>query len=131
VYTCLLKFFITIRKECGDKSEFRETIGQFNQLKFMSSTWYLYLIRTAKGSLYTGITTDVERRFKQHVSGKGAKALKGKGPLKIEFSISVGDRSTALKLEYRVKQLSKANKETLIKQPKYIEQRFSELLKTA
>ncbi|MGP6213224.1 DNA damage response exodeoxyribonuclease YhbQ, partial [Escherichia coli] len=43
--------------------------------------WYLYLIRTADNKLYTGITTDVERRYQQHQSGKGAKALRGKGEL--------------------------------------------------
>ncbi len=45
--------------------------------------WYLYLIRTADNALYTGITTDVQRRYKQHQSGKGAKALRGKGELDV------------------------------------------------
>ena len=48
--------------------------------------WYLYLIRTADNKLYTGITTDVERRYQQHQSGKGAKALRGKGELTLAFS---------------------------------------------
>lgn len=78
------------------------------------STWYLYLIRTFDNRLYTGITTDVDRRFLQHQSGKGAKALRGKGELKLAFSQLVGDRSTALRLEYRIKQLSKAQKEQLV-----------------
>ena len=47
--------------------------------------WFLYLIRTADNKLYTGITTDVERRYQQHQSGKGAKALRGKGELTLVF----------------------------------------------
>ena len=65
--------------------------------------WFLYLIRTADNKLYTGITTDVERRYQQHQSGKGAKALRGKGELTLAFSAPVGDRSLALRAEYRVK----------------------------
>ncbi len=135
MYTCLLRFFIIIRKECGDKSEFEETMDKNKQGKnkpVMISRWYLYLIRTAKGSLYTGITTDVERRFSEHSGGqKGAKALKGKGPLTLEFSLPVGGRSNALKLEYQVKQLSKLNKEKLIQQEGFIQQRFPHLFEVA
>ena len=64
--------------------------------------WFLYLIRTADNKLYTGITTDVERRYQQHQSGKGAKALRGKGELTLVFSAPVGDRSLALRAEYLV-----------------------------
>ena len=78
------------------------------------SAWYLYLVRTLDNRLYTGITTDVERRFGQHQSGKGAKALRGKGELKLAFSHLVGDRSSALRLEYRIKQLTKLQKESLV-----------------
>jgi len=88
----------------------------------MSGTkvWYLYIIRAAGNSLYTGITTDVERRFSEHcatakaISNKGAKALRGKHPLKLEFFCEVGNRSDALKIEYKVKKLSKTAKEKLI-----------------
>ena len=52
--------------------------------------WFLYLIRTADNRLYTGITTDVPRRFLQHQEGKGAKALRGKGELALAFSQKVG-----------------------------------------
>ena len=76
--------------------------------------WSLYLIRTADNSLYTGITTDVARRFMQHQSGKGAKALRGKGELILVFSAPVGERSLALRMEYRIKQLTKRQKERLV-----------------
>lgn len=78
------------------------------------SVWYLYLIRTCDNHLYTGITTDVARRFNQHQSGTGAKALRGRGPLTLVFSQPLGDRCLALRLEYRVKQLPKSAKEKLV-----------------
>ncbi|EKT61187.1 GIY-YIG nuclease family protein [Providencia burhodogranariea] len=76
--------------------------------------WYVYLIRDKYHALYCGITTDVQRRFVQHKEGKGAKALKGKMPLSLVFQCLVGDRSTASKLEFSVKKLSKKVKERLV-----------------
>lgn len=81
---------------------------------FVTVCWFLYLIRTADNRLYTGITTDVPRRFRQHQAGKGAKALRGKGDLQLAFSHGVGEHSLALRLEYRVKQLTKREKERLV-----------------
>ena len=96
-----------------------------------SKDWFLYVIRTKKGSLYTGITTNVERRFAEHQSaGKlTAKFLKGKGPLQLEFSIKVGNRSQALKLEYQVKQLSKLTKEKIVLGSVLLPSLFPELVK--
>lgn len=83
-----------------------------------ATQWSLYLVRTAEGSLYTGVTTDVQRRFAEHENkdkkNKGAKALRGRGPLTLAFKIVVGNRSDALKLEYRIKQLSRTDKQRLI-----------------
>lgn len=78
--------------------------------------WHLYLIRCKNNSLYTGITTDVGRRFKMHCNGEGAKYLRGKGPLTLEFNVKVGSKSEALKLEYRIKRLPKNKKEMIIKE---------------
>ena len=81
----------------------------------MSSTlWHLYLIRTTSGMLYTGITTDVQRRLEQHQRGGGAKSLRGKGPLTLVFQRPAGDRSRVLRWEYRVKQLSRGQKERFV-----------------
>jgi len=77
-------------------------------------TWLLYLIRCKDGTLYTGITTDVDRRFAEHQSGKGAKYLRGKAPLTLVFQQKIGSRSAALKAEASIKKLSKADKETII-----------------
>ncbi len=76
--------------------------------------WFLYLIRCSGGQLYTGITTDVARRFEEHCEGNGAKFLRGKGPLKLVFTEEIGDRSTALKAELAIKQMKKCEKETLV-----------------
>lgn len=81
------------------------------------ASWSVYLIRTAANQLYCGVTTDVERRFKEHQCGKkGAKYLKGKGPLELAWSEVVGDKCKAMRLEYKIKQLTKAKKETIISQ---------------
>ena len=75
----------------------------------------LYIVRCADDSLYTGIAADVDKRLAEHHSGpRGAKYLRGRQPLKLEFSQAIGDRAVASRLEYRVKQLSRARKEALI-----------------
>ena len=75
----------------------------------------LYIVRCADGQLYTGIATDVSKRLAEHESGpRGAKYLRGKGPLEVVFVETVGDRAAASHLEYRVKQLSRARKLDLI-----------------
>ena len=80
------------------------------------SEWSVYLIRTRLNSLYCGITNNVERRFAAHQTGKGAKYLKGKGPLTLEWSHQVGSKSLALKYEYRIKKMTKVAKEALVNQ---------------
>lgn len=80
----------------------------------MTPAWHLYLIRTASGQLYTGVTTDVARRLGQHQRGRGAKSLRGKGPLTLAYHCPAGDRGSALRWEYRIKQLTRAQKEWLV-----------------
>ena len=79
--------------------------------------WYLYMVRTRQGHLYTGITQDVARRFLEHQEGgkKSAKYLRGKGPLKLVFQQEIGSRSTALKAEIALKRMPKQQKESLTK----------------
>lgn len=88
-----------------------------------TSDWYLYLIRCRDGSLYTGISTNVIRRFHQHQGeGKsGSKYLKGRGPLTLVLWERLGDKTLALKVESKVKKLSKSNKEKLVALPKQVE----------
>jgi putative endonuclease len=88
-----------------------------------STIWYLYLIRCRDGSLYTGISTDVSRRFGQHQKAGqgGSKYLKGRGPLVLAYHARVGPRSIALKVESRVKKLAKNRKEQLLQKPHFLE----------
>ncbi|WP_078084584.1 GIY-YIG nuclease family protein [Microbulbifer mangrovi] len=80
------------------------------------SGWFVYLIRTNNGSLYTGVTRDVARRFEEHNSGgpKAAKALRGRGPLELAFHCAMRSKSDALKLEVEIKRWPKPRKEQLI-----------------
>lgn len=80
-----------------------------------SAVFSLYIVRCTDDTLYTGIAADVTKRIVEHESSaRGAKYLRGKGPLQLEFSEAVGDRATASTLEYRVKRLSRAQKEAII-----------------
>lgn len=76
--------------------------------------WFLYLVRCKGGQLYTGIATDVERRFAEHQAGKGAKYLRGKAPLELVFQQKIGSHSKALKLEALIKKRSRMDKEKII-----------------
>ena len=79
-------------------------------------TWSIYIIETNSGTLYTGIATDVQRRFLEHQTQdrKSAKYLRGKGPLKLVFHQLIGSRSQASKAEYYIKHLNKIDKTRLI-----------------
>lgn len=81
-----------------------------------SSLWYLYLVRCGNGHLYTGVTTNVSRRFSEHQSGgiKSAKYLRGKGPLTLMYQEQVGSHGDALRREIAVKKLSRSQKLALI-----------------
>ena len=75
------------------------------------SDYSVYLVRCRDGSLYTGIATDVARRITEHQNGtKGAKYLRGKGPLTLVYQQEIGDRSLASKIESRIKRLASAEK---------------------
>ncbi len=76
--------------------------------------WFVYLIRTKSNALYCGITNDVVKRFATHQQGKGAKALRGKGPLQLVWQQPAADKSQAAKIEYHIKQFAKAKKEQLV-----------------
>jgi putative endonuclease len=76
--------------------------------------WQVYMILCADGSLYTGMTTDCERRFRQHADGRGAKYLKGRSPLCLVYRESGHDRSSAGRREWAIKAMSRAEKERLL-----------------
>ncbi len=77
-------------------------------------TWFVYLVRDKNASLYCGVTDHVIRRFRQHQAGKGAKFLRGKTPLTLEWIHIVDSKSVALKLEHKIKSLTKIKKEKIV-----------------
>jgi DNA-binding protein HU-beta len=74
------------------------------------STWHIYMIECADGSLYTGITTDVARRFGVHVSGKGARYTRSHKPVRLVASCPVGSRSQAASAEAAIKRMPRTKK---------------------
>lgn len=77
-------------------------------------SWVVYMLLVSDGSLYTGVTTDLARRWKQHSTGKGAKYFRGRTPKAIVFEEHGHDRSTALKREIAIKRLTRREKLCLI-----------------
>ena len=80
----------------------------------MEGNWYLYILRCGDGTLYTGITNDVEKRLAAHRAGKGAKYTRGRGPLELAYREECGTHSDALKREAQIKKLSREQKQILI-----------------
>ena len=79
--------------------------------------WHLYILRCKDGSLYTGITTDVEKRLEAHRNGRGAKYTRGRAPLELVYRDECGDHSAALKREAEIKRLPREEKLKLINKP--------------
>ncbi|QDP02344.1 GIY-YIG nuclease family protein [Thalassotalea sp. PS06] len=82
----------------------------------MSSSWYVYILRCADKSLYTGITIDVEKRLQEHNSdnAKGAKYTRARRPVELVYQETLSDRSGATKREIEIKKLSRKQKICLI-----------------
>ncbi|MDG2500952.1 MAG: GIY-YIG nuclease family protein [Porticoccaceae bacterium] len=79
------------------------------------SQWYVYMLRASDQSLYTGITTDLERRLAEHQSGKaGAKYFRGRSAVEMVYSECADDRSAASVREAAIKKLSRAQKLALV-----------------
>ena len=76
--------------------------------------WCVYILKCKDGTFYTGITTDINRRIKEHGTNKGAKYTKQRGPFRLVYKASFLNRSSASKEEYKIKSLSLKNKIKLI-----------------
>ena len=76
--------------------------------------YYTYLLLTQNGTYYCGYTDDIERRYKNHVSGLGAKYTRANKPQKIAFLELFETKSEAMKEEYRIKHLTRKAKEDLV-----------------
>ncbi len=81
--------------------------------------WSVYLVRRGDGALYAGIATDPERRLTAHRAGHGAKALRGRGPLALVWTVGIGDRGLAQRVEAHLKRLTKDDKERIVAQPRF------------
>ena len=80
----------------------------------MEKVWTVYILECGDGTLYTGITDDLARRFQAHSQGKGAKYTRGRGPLKLRYREEMPDKGAALKREYDIKRMKKSEKLLLI-----------------
>ena len=78
--------------------------------------WFVYVLRCADGSLYTGITTDLDRRCRQHNAGTASRYTRGRRPTRLVYHEALASRSLALRRELAIKALSKRQKEALIRQ---------------
>jgi putative endonuclease len=82
----------------------------------VKKNWFVYIILCSDNSLYTGITTDINKRFEQHKNKKGAKYFYSRSPRKVIYTEDNHDRSSASKREYEIKQYSRDKKLQLILQ---------------
>ncbi len=76
--------------------------------------WFVYILRLKDDSLYTGITTDIERRIEKHEKGRGSKYVRGRLPIELVHREKYGSRSEALKREAEIKKWSKKKKEAFL-----------------
>ena len=77
-------------------------------------TWYVYILSCRDGTLYTGITNDLDRRIRAHNDGKGAKYTRSRGPVKVVYREIYESRSMAQKREYKIKQWTRTTKLRLV-----------------
>ena len=77
-------------------------------------SWFVYILRCGDGTLYTGVTDDVQRRLAAHRAGKGAKYTRGRGPPELVYTQEQPDKSAALRREFQIKKLTRPQKERLI-----------------
>ena len=86
--------------------------------------WCVYILRCGDGSLYTGVTDDYPRRLEAHRSGKGAKYTASHRPVGVASLWQTEEKKDAMRLEYRLKKLVKADKEKLVAEPMTIDKYF-------
>jgi len=80
----------------------------------MEKNWFVYMVRCADDTLYTGITKDLSRRCRQHNDGTASRYTRGRSPVRLVYQEAHASRSLALKREAAVKSLSRRRKESMI-----------------
>lgn len=88
---------------------------------------FVYMLECRDGSYYTGYTTDLSHRLAQHECGKGAKYTRGRGPLRLVYQADYETKSEAMQEEYRIKQLTRNQKEKIIKEKRQVHVESEEL----
>jgi len=84
-------------------------------MKVGDRPWFLYVVHCSDGTLYTGVTTDVSRRIREHNTGsRGAKYTKTRRPVKLIYQVNFNDRSAAQKAEHKFKKLTRKQKDEMI-----------------
>jgi putative endonuclease len=76
--------------------------------------WTLYILKCIDGTLYTGITNNLQKRYRCHITGKASRYTRARLPVYVVYTENCSDRSSALKREYAVKHLSRTEKNELI-----------------
>ncbi len=77
------------------------------------TAWFVYILECRDGCLYTGITRDLDRRFRQHLTGRGARFTRAHPPLRVLGTTACTDQSAASRLEYQIKRLPRERKYAL------------------
>ena len=120
ILLCALRESSSIVSDCFDRFGVTANFGCLSII-YMSSysqsgTWSVYIIRCADSTLYTGISTNVTRRFEEHASSspRSAKYLRGRAPLELIYAKEIGTQSEATIEERRIKALTKAQKLNLV-----------------
>lgn len=99
---------ITIEQKLGS----HQNASRLIQLAHM--TWIIYILECADGSLYTGITTDMERRLKAHTTGRGAKYTRRRGPFTVRYTERHASKGAALRRETAIKAMARSAKVALL-----------------
>jgi putative endonuclease len=84
-------------------------------MKVGDRSWFLYVVHCSDDTLYTGVTTDISRRIREHNTGsRGAKYTKTRRPVRLVYWVDFKDRSTAQRAEYKFKKLTRKQKNEVI-----------------
>lgn len=94
----------------------RKMVARENQIlaQATATTWSLYILRCGDGSFYTGVTTDIDRRIREHEEGRASRFTRTRRPVVLVYQEKCGSRSHALSRECAVKSMGRQGKEDLV-----------------
>jgi putative endonuclease len=112
--TSLVTLFRKEYKQCASNSATRSATEGFGMSRDEDHLWFVYIVRCRDGSLYTGITTDLFRRLRQHNAGRASRYTRSRVPIVLVFSESGMTRSEALRREAAIKRMKRRDKKVLL-----------------